>query len=48
MLSDGHKTITFLRTLVSEKKMIFYKSIVQGRLLFGTQKSYDKVVKMFE
>lgn len=28
--------------------MIFYKSIVQGRLLFGTQKSYDKVVKMFE
>jgi len=27
---------------------MFYKSIVQGRLLFGTQKSYDKVVKMFE
>ena len=27
---------------------MFYKSIVQGRLSFGTQKSYDKVVKMFE
>jgi len=27
---------------------MFYKSIIQGRLSFGTQKSYDKVVKMFE
>ena len=27
---------------------MFYKSIIQGRLLFGTQKSYDKVVKMYE
>ncbi len=27
---------------------MFYKSIIQGRLAFGTQKSYDKVVKMFE
>lgn len=28
--------------------MIFYKSIIQGRLSFGTQRSYDKVIKMFE
>ena len=27
---------------------MFYKSIIQGRLSFGNQKSYDKVVKMFE
>lgn len=27
---------------------MFFKSIIQGRLSFGTQKSYDKVVKMFE
>ncbi|MEL6122722.1 MAG: tetratricopeptide repeat protein [Bacteroidota bacterium] len=26
---------------------MFYKSIIQGRLSFGTQKSYDKVVKMY-
>ena len=27
---------------------MFYKSIIQGRLSFGTQKSYDKVMKMYE
>lgn len=27
---------------------MFFKSIIQGKLAFGTQKSYDKVVKMFE
>ncbi len=27
---------------------MFYKSIIQGRFSFGTQKSYDKVLKMFE
>ena len=27
---------------------MFFKTIIQGRLSFGTQKSYDKVVKMFE
>lgn len=27
---------------------MFYKTIIQGRLSFGTQKSFDKVVKMFE
>jgi len=27
---------------------MFYKTIIQGRLSFGAQKSYDKVVKMFE
>ena len=27
---------------------MFYKSIIQGRLTFGTRKSYDKVVKMYE
>jgi len=26
---------------------MFFKSIIQGRISFGTQKSYDKVVKMF-
>lgn len=27
---------------------MFYKAIIQGKLDFGTQKSYDKVVKMFQ
>lgn len=27
---------------------MFYKSIIQGRLYFGNEKSYSKVVKMFE
>ena len=27
---------------------MFYKTIIQGRLSFGTQKSYDKIVKMYE
>ena len=27
---------------------MFYKTIIQGRLEFATQKSYDKVLKMFE
>lgn len=27
---------------------MFYKSIIQGRLDFGTQKSYDKVAKMYQ
>ncbi len=27
---------------------MFYKTIIQGRLSFGTQKSYDKVIKMYE
>ena len=27
---------------------MFYKTIIQGRLIFGTQKSFDKVVKMYE
>lgn len=28
--------------------MVFYKSIIQGRLDFGTDKSYEKVTKMFQ
>ena len=27
---------------------MFFKTIVQGRLEFGTQKVYDKVIKMFQ
>ena len=27
---------------------MFFKSIIQGKLSFGTQRSFDKVVKMFE
>ena len=34
--------------LFHQKISMFFKTIIQGRLDFGTQNSYDKVAKMFQ
>ena len=38
----------FSKNVEQSHFMVFLKSIIQGRLEFGTQKSYDKVTRMFQ